>query len=488
MNNKNSLVKKKYMIIFYILLFSILLGVGAELIVGAPIANILAIFIGGLVALVTIWLINRSERYAHFIPYIVIIAISGVALIVMMSSEYVTNMLFMFYLLAVSALSLSIPALITGGVVGLLLLSYFVLEKGEAIGFDSRSMAITIVFYALVFIVLFIQVKIAQMLLINAEKSLEESNKLSHDQMEQSKLVKNGVSQVHQEMQVIEKESHWNFQSMKEMRDAFKEMNEATQVQSQAATTISETTELTNQQIKLMIDLFTKLKNDGQNLEALSKSGSESISELNKMMKGFQHSFNNLSINMKQLERTIKESTEFITEIQSIASQTNLLALNASIEAARAGESGKGFAVVAEEIRKLAETSKSTAEKIEVNMEGVQQDAIHTQQEVKQNGEQLEQSIERVNKASDNFAIISKEILQFLDYTTELRHRGHNIQTSSIEIDQSLDQLVSIIEENTATMEQMEATVEQQAIRMGVLTEAIEATNQAAASLEKKKV
>lgn len=37
-------------------------------------------------------------------------------------------------------------------------------------------------------------------------------------------------------------------------------------------------------------------------------------------------------------------------------------------------------------------------------------------------------------------------------------------------------------------MEQMEATVEQQASRMGVLTEAIEATNEAAASLEMKKV
>ncbi|WP_240490494.1 hypothetical protein [Oceanobacillus sp. E9] len=146
MNNKNSIVKKQYTIIFYILLFSILLGVGAELVVGAPIANILAIFIGGVIGLIIIWVLNRSERNTHFIPYIVIVAITGVALIVMMSSAYVTNMLFMFYLLAVSALSLSIPALITGGVVGLLLLSYFVLEKGAAIGFDSRSMAITLVF------------------------------------------------------------------------------------------------------------------------------------------------------------------------------------------------------------------------------------------------------------------------------------------------------------------------------------------------------
>lgn len=59
------------------------------------------------------------------------------------------------------------------------------------------------------------------------------------------------------------------------------------------------------------------------------------------------------------------ETVESITEqIFSISSQTNLLALNASIESARAGEAGKGFAVVSEEIRTLADSTRSLTEKI----------------------------------------------------------------------------------------------------------------------------
>jgi methyl-accepting chemotaxis protein len=62
-------------------------------------------------------------------------------------------------------------------------------------------------------------------------------------------------------------------------------------------------------------------------------------------------------------ERTsqIGRMTDLVSEL---ANQTNLLALNAAVEAARAGEYGKGFAVVGAEIRKLADQSKKSAERI----------------------------------------------------------------------------------------------------------------------------
>ena len=88
--------------------------------------------------------------------------------------------------------------------------------------------------------------------------------------------------------------------------------------------------------------------------------------------------------------RSVEQVENLTNEILSISSQTNLLALNASIEAARAGEAGKGFAVVADEIRKLADSSRETAN----NIQQINEHVIAAVNELSKNSNQIVEYID----------------------------------------------------------------------------------------------
>ncbi|MED4910634.1 methyl-accepting chemotaxis protein [Brevibacillus centrosporus] len=64
------------------------------------------------------------------------------------------------------------------------------------------------------------------------------------------------------------------------------------------------------------------------------------------------------------MEKKIAETSQINQLIRDISTRSNVLGLNAVLEAARAGAAGRGFSVVAEEIRRLSQTTSTSAKSI----------------------------------------------------------------------------------------------------------------------------
>ncbi|NPV91381.1 MAG: methyl-accepting chemotaxis protein [Firmicutes bacterium] len=106
-------------------------------------------------------------------------------------------------------------------------------------------------------------------------------------------------------------------------------------------------------------------------LQNMSSKLSANIGEIASVMEEIAASAGEITTHEGQLSgkvgevaRISVEINEVLDFIKNVADQTKMLGLNAAIEAARAGEHGRGFGVVAEEIRKLSDQSKETADRI----------------------------------------------------------------------------------------------------------------------------
>lgn len=153
-----------------------------------------------------------------------------------------------------------------------------------------------------------------------------------------------------------------------------------------------------------------------------------------------------------RLQNAMDEVSEFAQTIGSITAQTNLLALNASIEAARAGEHGKGFAVVAEEVRVLAEDSKTASESIKGIIGNIGELLEKVQDANKRNVTSIEEGLSQIDGARQEAEQIGKMqtdsrkmAMQVLEACEETENFAHKLGNTS----ERMQELVASLREQT---------------------------------------
>jgi methyl-accepting chemotaxis protein len=193
-----------------------------------------------------------------------------------------------------------------------------------------------------------------------------------------------------------------------------------------------------------------------ESLDALNDSIARTVREIRTMEEVARLGASDAERSGQAMEVTVAAMmsiTDKVTAINNISEQTNLLALNAAIEAARAGQAGRGFAVVAEEVRRLADVSRHTAEEI-TDL------AARSKTTVAQSGELLDGLVPRIRQTA---TIVQAVSLSSAEQVESLERVGRAMQ-----------QVDDVTHRNAAAAQELGAMAQELAAQSETLQEHIQ--------------
>lgn len=274
--------------------------------------------------------------------------------------------------------------------------------------------------------------------------------------------VENGSNVLGENASIMTENANATLDSSKQVAISMNEIAIGVQEQAESVADINEQVSAISKDIEETHEISSNITNSNHTMMGEVAVGEESISQMKSQMSIINQAITVSTTKVKELEENMGNIQNFLEVIKSISSQTNLLALNASIESARAGEAGKGFAVVADEIRKLAEQTSNSVQDINDIVDAV---GVKTQEVVDKVGEgskAVEDGTVLIEDITNKYSTIK---VSFEDNNVELTKEMKKIEVINenfTQIHNQISNIASISEEQSASTEEINATIENQ--------------------------
>lgn len=217
-----------------------------------------------------------------------------------------------------------------------------------------------------------------------------------------------------------------------------------------------------------------------------AKHGANVINQAQVQMESIYESTEKVSTLMGQLTIQTEQIESMAKIITSLTDQTNLLALNAAIEAARAGEHGKGFAVVADEVRKLAEESKKSADSITTLTDAIKRDTFNVELAAAGSMQSVNDGVKIISEAGQSFLTITGDVEQMTIQVQEISAASEQLSASAEQVTGSVNGIAAGLKVSSNDIESIALASEDQAKTIDQISMVAATLNERANDLQKQ--
>ena len=207
-----------------------------------------------------------------------------------------------------------------------------------------------------------------------------------------------------------------------------------------------------------------ELQATSKDTEIASHQGNELLEQAKQQMVTIQGSTIAVNEVVQKLSKQTEEIQHITKVIADITDQTNLLALNASIEAARAGEHGKGFAVVANEVKNLAEQSKTSANSIEQLIQEIQGDTQNVLQAVTRSIQSVEDGVNIITETGESFNQILKSVDKIAVQIEEVSSTAEQLSANASIVTNAMDEIAQDSKHSSQELNTVSQAMEEQVL------------------------
>ena len=157
-------------------------------------------------------------------------------------------------------------------------------------------------------------------------------------------------------------------------------------------------------------------------------------------------------LRIQSLHERSETAGKVVASIFNITKQIQILSLNASIEAARAGEHGRGFAVIAEEVRQLAEQSKTATEEIDVYLHAIQEDTNESVESMNQVSSEINSGTALVEQAGAAFHHLMELIRKVNSTIQAVSAATQQVSASAEQVSASIEETADVTSKSRESM------------------------------------